>query len=173
MRSLEECKAEVYRRGAKRLRLRRGMLQCVPVILAVSAVLTLLLTVPEKNTGSSLNGVANEMAPQTASMTLQVCRGEQCRDITDPEQIGTLYRMLTEMETMGSAGSTLNPPEDSSGVNQTPNYESPSVTVLVFYDPAGGQTYTYRLTEEGCCRVETGENVELTPQQRQELEGLL
>ena len=161
MRTLEQCKAEVFRRSRRRI-LRRHMLWgCVPVALALTLVLALPARKAEQAPDGS-DGMVEEMATQTVPLTLQIRQGEQCRDITDPERIQALYQMLTGGETVGSSGTT-----------ESPNYGTPQETVLVFYDAGSGQTFTYGLTGEGCYRKETGQFVSLTPQQRQELEELL
>lgn len=161
MRTLEQCKAEVFRRSRRRI-LRRHMLWgCVPVALA----LVLVLALPAKNAEQApdgSDGMVEEMATQTVPLTLQIRQGEQCRDITDPERIQALYQMLTGGETVGSSGTT-----------ESPNYGTPQETVLVFYDAGSGQTFTYCFAGERCYRKETGQFVSLTPQQRQELEELL
>lgn len=161
MRTLEQCKAEVFRRSRRRI-LRRHMLWgCVPVALALVLVLALPVKKAEQAPDGS-DGMVEEMATQTVPLTLQIRQGEQCRDITDPERIQALYQMLTGGETVGSSGTT-----------ESPNYGTPQETVLVFYDAGSGQIFTYCFAGERCYRKETGEFVSLTPQQRQELEELL
>ena len=161
MRTLEQCKAEVFRRSRRRI-LRRHMLWgCVPVALALTLVLALPVKKAEQAPDGS-DGMVEEMATQTVPLTLQIRQGEQCRDITDPERIQALYQMLTGGETVGSSGTT-----------ESPNYGTPQETVLVFYDAGSGQTFTYCFAGERCYRKETGQFVSLTPQQRQELEELL
>ncbi len=181
MRTLEQCKAEVFRRSRRRI-LRRHMLWgCVPVALALTLVLALPARKAEQAPDGS-DGMVEEMATQTVPLTLQIRQGEQCRDITDPERIQALYQMLTGGETVGSSGTTESPnygtPQEtvtmgSSGTTESPNYGTPQETVLVFYDAGSGQTFTYCFAGERCYRKETGQFVSLTPQQRQELEELL
>lgn len=161
MRTLEQCKAEVFRRSRRRILLRHMLWGSVPVALALVLVLALPARKAEQAPDGS-DGMVEEMATQTVPLTLQIRQGEQCRDITDPERIQALYQMLTGGETVGSSGTT-----------ESPTYGTPQETVLVFYDAGSGQTFTYCFAGERCYRKETGQFVSLTPQQRQELEELL
>ena len=178
MRTLEQYREEIFRRSQRRIARRRIVLGCVPVVLVLILVLT--LPMPDKNTTQTpgADGMAEEMATQTAPMTLQIRYGDQYRDITDPERIASLYQMLAKAETVGSTGTTQSPndkmpPDNLLQPPQAPTFGAPLETLLVFHDSRNGQTFTYCLTENGCYRTETNEWIPLTPQERQELEELL
>ena len=157
MRSLEECRAEVFRRSKKKIARRRALIGCVPV--ACALVLVLVWPRPQP--------VAAEVQPEM-EMVGQVWMGDQTlqigsdRTVTDPEKVSTLYQTMEKhFVKYGYVDGEV--PDGNGG-----SVDLDTGTLLVFRGEDGREA-RFLLEEDRLIKVSTGEMVFLSQAQRMEL----
>lgn len=137
MRSLEECKAEVFRRSRERIRRR----YLAAGVISLTLCITLLAVLPSPKDGIQFS----ELAPvgSISGTSLQIRSGSQTWD-TDSPQAAALLRTIREG--FGTDGAAGGPPEKANG--------SAAVT-LIFSE--GGEHITYRLSGDILLDSATGQ----------------
>lgn len=172
MRSLDECRAEVFRRSEKRIekrQKRRKMLLtcCVPLVLCVT--LLAVCTLPDKKDTAS-GAVPEMMGGVNGGVSSVEIRGTgvlslYSHRITEPLQVEEIYDYLQDFGTKGDTGGTLDgmplPPS-------APPFLEGGYTITFSNT---GEVYTLsgnELTDE-----QTGQTVELSDSQLARLKELI
>lgn len=161
MRSLEECRAEVFRRSEDRIRRRRQrrnriLAVCVPLVLCVTVLAAEMLQASGKR-----EPPVNE-ASGDAVRRIEVSGGSEQRSITDGHTLGELTEMLEGL-TMGDA--------DGSDYASLPPVTGDVYTITtVTY---AGKAAVYRLAGDRLTDETAGKTVCLSDKQAQELLALL
>lgn len=160
MRSLEECKAEVFRRSKKKIARRRAMIGCVPVV----CVLVLVLVWPRSEP------VVEEPQPEMETVG-QVWMGYQTlqvgpdRTVTDPERVSQLYSAM-EMHFIKYGYVDGEVPDGNSGNDGS--VDLGTGTLLVFRGEDGREA-RFLLEQRRLTKVSTGEVAFLSESQQREL----
>lgn len=157
MRSLEECKAEVFRRSKKKIARRRALIGCVPVVCVL--VLVLAWPRPEPVTGGTKPEMETVGQVWMGYQTLQI--GSD-RTVTDPEKVSNLYCAMEEyFIKYGYVDGEV--PDGNCG-----SVDLDTGTLLVFRGEDGREA-RFLLEEDRLIKVSTGEVVFLSQEQRMEL----
>ena len=162
MRSLEGCKAEVFRRSKKRIARRRAMIGCVPVVCALVLALAWPRpvevpdgTVPEQETVAEV---------WMGYQSLDICQGGTVRTVTDSEKIQRLHGSVAlhfmKFEYMDGA-----PPKENDGAMDY-GTEDGGEGILLVFRTGDGREARFRLVGDKLTKLSTGESVLLSQEQR-------
>lgn len=161
MRTMEECRAEVFRRSEDRIRRRRQrrkriLAACIPLVLCVTVLAAEMLQASGKR-----EPPINETSG-SAVCRIEVSSGSGQRSITDGQTLGELTEMLEGL-TKGDA--------DGSDYASLPPVTGDVYTITVVTH--AGKAAVYRLASDRLTDETAGKTVCLTEKQAQELLALL
>lgn len=171
MRSLEECRDEVFRRTEKRIQKRRKMRRrviacCIPLCLCMAVwTATILLGGNEKCAPFEQNEAG---APLGASyVKLEIRMGEAGTDqrevITDPAEVGHIYEMLMHLCSGEQDDSESYHDHAENASADAKRYR------ITFFTPEGGEL-CFLLNGQLLTNASTGEGVLLSPTQLSQVE---
>lgn len=161
MRTLEECRQEIFLRSRQRIRRRKiitGVIAgCIPVVL--TAVL-LLAPTPKSSDKATLSGAVPEQYAESAQTS-----GDSSR------LPAVLEGYFHKSESAPDGAPPTEPPADPPTFAGGENYASPA-PIRITCTTAEGDPVTYVLEGDTLTNEATGASVTLSPEQRAQLEAL-
>lgn len=162
MRSLEECKAEVFRRSRQRIARRRRL---TVGVVSLAFCLTVLASLPSPKDRDGFEASVPEGAQigsiNSGDMSLQIRAGTQEWTVADREQAAALLRAIRDgFDTDGTTGG---PPESVNGAG-------PVVITFIWEE---GRTLTYWLSGDTLLDSSTGQTQTVSPEFQNILETIM
>lgn len=177
MRSLEECKNEVYLRSEKRIRKRRQVRSrvlalCIPLCLAVLSI-PLFTGRNLKSEPKEIAGMANGNA-QPIYTSAEIHRtdgtdGDTAQTISESEKVERLYWAIQDLYAREEACPEIS---DGKGSIESQPAEPPQ-TYRIMFQSQDHEQVCYLLTENSLINEATGEYTALTQAQFEKLQVLL
>lgn len=180
MRSLEECKKEVYLRSEKRIKRRRqicGHVLTLCISLCLVPLCLVLLSLPffsgdkEKSASPENAGTAygNANILYTSAEIHRAEHGDPVKVITQPNELDMLYSAIQAVFT-GQESS----PESGEGIETAKDpSDTASFSYHITFKAPNQEQLRYLLTETMLTNETTGEYMHLTPSQLLKLQALL
>ena len=185
MRSLEQCKAEVFRRSEQKIKHRQKIQKtiltcCIPLVLCVVTVLGWhSMTGKSKDHTPEADAVIVDGAAGTVSDTLQIRSENQSYTISDSKKITQILYLLETPTTPEATPENFSNSSDFAYGSTEPELQTGTILednteeIQLIFTTANGSVTQYSLKNHTLTELSTGNIRTLTDQQLEQLTQLL